>query len=221
MVVDFKKITIAFSLLLLVAISFWYYNELKTMKNAKFIIINKADMTLSQYDYKGELLHKFKIATGKNYGDKTKKGDFKTPEGVFKIEEVIDASAWSHDFKDNKGPIMGAYGPYFIRLQVPGQKGIGIHGTHDNKSLGKRASEGCIRLNNKDLSELVKSIKTNAVVIITPGVEDININTNPDLPNNTDKEIIADKLTLKKTNPLKEGNKIVVKNNSKKDYKYD
>lgn len=221
MVVDFKKLTIVLLILALSGVSYWYYKELKIMKNAKFIIINKVDMTLSQYDYKGELLHKFKVATGKNYGDKTKKGDFKTPEGVFKIEEVIDASAWSHDFKDNKGPIMGAYGPYFIRLQVPGQKGIGIHGTHDNKSLGKRASEGCIRLNNKDLSELVKSIKTNAVVVITPGVEDININTNPDLPNNTDKETTADKLLIKKLNPLKEGNKLIVKNNSNKDFKYD
>ncbi len=218
---DFKKLTIILLLLALCGESYWYYKELKTMKNAKFIIINKADMTLSQYDYKGELIHNFKVATGKNYGDKTKEGDFKTPEGVFKIEEVIDASTWSHDFKDDKGPIIGAYGPYFIRLQVPGQKGIGIHGTHDNNSLGKRASEGCIRLNNKDLSELVMSINTNAVVVITPGVEDVNINSNPDLPNNTDKEIIADKLTVKKINPLKEGNKLVVKNNSKKVFNND
>lgn len=221
MVVDLKKLTIILLLLALSGSSYWYFKELKKIKNAKFIIINKADMTLSQYDYKGELIHKFNVATGKNYGDKTKKGDFKTPEGIFKIEEVIDASTWSHDFKDDKGPIVGASGPYFIRLHVPGQKGIGIHGTHNNNSLGKRASEGCIRLDNKDLSELVMSINTNAVVVITPGIEDIKINTNPDLPNNTDKEIIADKLTVKKTNPLKEGDKLVVKNNSNKDYKYD
>ena len=71
---------------------------------------------------------------------------------------------------------------------MPGQKGIGIHGTHDNTSLGKRASEGCIRLNNNDLIDLVKNIKTNTVVVITPGNEDVLINLNPDLPSNTDKE---------------------------------
>lgn len=216
MVINLKKITIVLCFILLVGISFWYYRELEMMKNAKFIIINKADMTLSQYNYKGELVHKFKVATGKNYGDKTKKGDCKTPEGVFKIEEVVDASAWSHDFKDNKGTIMGAYGPYFIRLNVPGQKGIGIHGTHDNTSLGKRASEGCIRLNNEDLTQLVVDISTNPVVIITPGVEDINTNKHPDLPNNTDKAIKSEKLILKKENPLKEGNKLILKTNSKK-----
>ncbi|MFV8393186.1 L,D-transpeptidase [Flavobacterium sp. LB2P6] len=216
MVINLKKLTIVFSLLLLIGVSFWYYKELKTMKNAKFIIINKADMTLSQYDYKGELLHKFKVATGKNYGNKAIKGDCKTPEGVFTIEEVLDASTWSHDFKDDKGTIKGAYGPYFIRLRVPGQKGIGIHGTHDNNSLGKRASEGCIRLNNHDLNQLVENINTNSVVVITPGIDDININANPTLPNNTDKAVKAEKLILKKVNPLKEGNKLILKTNSKK-----
>ncbi|WP_016990087.1 L,D-transpeptidase [Flavobacterium sp. ACAM 123] len=216
MVVNLKKIAIVFSFLLLAGLTFWYYKELKMMKNAKFIIINKADMTLSQYNYKGDLLHKFKVATGKNYGDKIKKGDCKTPEGVFTIEEVVDASAWSHDFKDDKGEIKGAYGPYFIRLRVPGQKGIGIHGTHDNTSLGKRASEGCIRINNNELTQLVENINANSVVVITPGVEDIIINTNPDSPNNTDKAEKSEKLIIKKENPLREGNKLIIKTNSKK-----
>ena len=169
-------------------------------------------MTLSQYNYRGDILHKFKVATGKNFGDKTKKGDCKTPEGVFTIDEVVDASSWTHDFKDDElGTITGAYGPYFIRLKVPGQKGIGIHGTHDNSSLGKRASEGCIRLNNKDLSQLVADINANAIVVITPGIEDVVINNNPDLPNNTDKAIKDEERVMKKENPLKQGNKLVFK----------
>lgn len=191
--------------LILIGVSYWYNKELTNIKNSNFIIINKANMTLSQYNYKGELLHRFKVATGKNFGDKIKKGDCKTPEGVFAIEEVVDASTWTHDFKDDDlGTITGAYGPYFIRLKVPGQKGIGIHGTHDNSSLGKRASEGCIRLNNKDLSSLVKNINTNAVVVITPGIDDVTINSNPRLANNTDKVIVAEKTIIA-------GNKLVLK----------
>lgn len=168
-------------------------------------------MTLSQYNYKGELIHHFKVATGKNFGNKIEKGDCKTPEGVFSIEEVVDASSWTHDFKgDKQGAINGAYGPFFIRLKVEGQKGIGIHGTHDNSSLGKRASEGCIRLNNNDLIELVKNINTNGVVVITPSNEDVTINLNPDLPNNTDKEIeIEDPI-----NPLKKGTKLIISNSN-------
>ncbi|MBA4319890.1 MAG: L,D-transpeptidase [Flavobacterium sp.] len=212
MVGKLKKTILVVPFLLLIGVSYWYYNELKNIKNSNFIIINKANMTLSQYSYKGELLHQFKVATGKNFGDKIKKGDCKTPEGVFAIEEVVDASTWTHDFKDDDlGTIAGAYGPYFIRLKVNGQKGIGIHGTHDNSSLGKRASEGCIRLNNKDLSALVMNINTNAVVVITPGVDDVAINSNPELPNNTDKVILAEKVIETKENPIKAGNKIVLK----------
>jgi len=205
--VKFKKIVFIIPLLLLIGVSYWYFQQLKTIENSNFIIINKANMTLSQYNYKGELLHQFKVATGKNFGDKTQIGDCKTPEGVFTIEEVVDASTWSHDFKgDKQGAIQGAYGPYFIRLNIPGQKGIGIHGTHDNNSLGNRASEGCIRLNNNDLTKLVNNIITNSVVVITPGIEDVRINNNPNLPNNTDTEVKVEE----PENKLIEGSKIVI-----------
>jgi hypothetical protein len=206
--VKIKKIVLIIPLLLLLGVSYWYLEQLDQIKNSNFIIINKSDMMLSQYNYKGELKHHFKVATGKNFGHKIQKGDYKTPEGVFIIEEVVDATSWSHDFKgDKQGPIKGAYGPYFIRLKVPGQKGIGIHGTHDNNSLGTRASEGCIRLNNNDLTQLVKSISTNAVVVITPGIEDIKINRNPSLPNNTDKEVKV----VEPENKLIKGKKINVR----------
>lgn len=205
----FKKIVFFTPFILLIGISYWYFEQLNKIQNSKFIIINKADMTLSQYNYRGDLLHQFKVATGKNFGNKIEKGDCKTPEGVFTIEEVVDASSWTHDFKgDKQGAIKGAYGAFFIRLNVPGQKGIGIHGTHDNSSLGKRASEGCIRLNNNDLIELVKNINTNAVVVITPGNEDVTINLNPDLPNNTDREIEVEE----PINPLKKGTKLIISN---------
>lgn len=203
--VKLKKIIFILPLILLTGITYWYLNELKKIKNSNFIIIDKASMTLSQYNYRGILQYQFKVATGKNFGNKNQKGDFKTPEGIFNIEEVVDASSWSHDFKDdNQGPIKGAYGPSFIRLKVPGQKGIGIHGTHDNNSLGKRASEGCIRLNNNDLTKLVKNIHTNSIVVITPGIDDVRINNNPKLPNNTDTVIKI----KKPENKLLKGEKI-------------
>ena len=43
---------------------------------------------------------------------------------------------------------------------------IGIHGTHDPSSIGTRASEGCIRLNNKDLETLKPYVKVGTKVVI-------------------------------------------------------
>lgn len=166
--------------LLLIPAALWYFNKLNNIEHANFIVINKADMSLSIYDYKGVLIQKAGVATGKNAGSKTTVGDNKTPEGIFTVASVEDASSWSHDFKDDSlGTIKGAYGPWFIRLNVPGQKGIGIHGTHDENSIGGRASEGCIRMRNADLLQLVEKVKTATVVVITPGVEDISANRQP------------------------------------------
>lgn len=173
----YKYALIALPYLLLIVLGIVYLVQQHKIKNSTFVIIDKNTMKLSQYNFKGELLQQSAIATGKNYGNKSKIGDLKTPEGIFHISEVVDASDWKHDFKgDSIGEIAGAYGPYFIRLDVPGQKGIGIHGTHDNNSLGTRASEGCIRLKNKDLEQLVKHISTSSIVIITPGIPDVVAN---------------------------------------------
>lgn len=151
----------------------WYKNKLSDINNASFIVISKEDMRLHLIDYKGCEILNYPIACGKNYGNKEIKGDLKTPEGLFHITEIEKASSWVHDFGDGKGEIPGAYGPFFIRLEVPGQKGIGIHGTHKPESIGTRDTEGCIRLNNDDLLKLVKQTHVGMAVFITPSYMDV------------------------------------------------
>lgn len=129
------------------------------------------------YLYKGnQIIKSYKIGIGKNEGDKQKVGDMRTPEGDFYIISIHDSRNWTHDFKDGKGPIKGAYGPWFLRLYTGADRtksgkswsGIGIHGTHDPSSIGKNVSEGCIRMNNKDIEELKKFVKIGTRVIIEP-----------------------------------------------------
>ncbi|MBR2209209.1 MAG: L,D-transpeptidase [Synergistaceae bacterium] len=117
------------------------------------ILINKSSHTLSLL--KGDkLIKNYPVATGKNTGDKQRVGDNRTPTGNFKIISIENASSWTHDFRDGKGKIAGAYGPWFLRLDAKGWRGIGIHGTHDPNSRGTNATEGCIRLSNEDIAEL-------------------------------------------------------------------
>jgi len=153
----------------------WQYHKSEILKiaNASFIVVSKEEMVLSLYDYKGKVLGKYPVACGKNLGDKQVKGDMRTPEGVFTIWDIQNATHWGYDFGDGKGEIKGAYGPYFIRLLTPNHQGIGIHGTHDEESIGTRATEGCIRMKNKDLEELVKMIKIGTVVVIIPSKQDV------------------------------------------------
>lgn len=150
--------------------------ELDKIENARFILISKQEMKLRLIDYKGNELFCAPVATGKNVGNKEKAGDMRTPEGVFQVADIQQSADWKHDFKDGKGEISGAYGDYFIRLAVPGHKGIGIHGTHLPESIGTRASEGCIRMDNEDLNRLVSLIYPPVTVVITPGAEDEKMN---------------------------------------------
>ena len=128
------------------------------------ILIDKGRFTLYVMDGGKEINH-FGVALGLNPGQKHKAGDMTTPTGDFIVEEIDDASYWKHDFGDGKGEIEGAYGPYFISL-ITGWDGIGIHGTHDPASIGHRVSEGCVRLNNKDLLVVKQFVKPGTKVRI-------------------------------------------------------
>jgi LysM repeat protein len=139
---------------------------------ASHIVISKETMTLKLYDSSNRVIFNFPIAVGKNYGNKQKPGDMKTPEGEFSVQQIVNASAWSHDFKDGKGVIQHAYGDWFIRLKTPGHSGIGIHGTHDPNSIGTRATEGCIRLNNENLNKLQPLVYTGMKVTILTSQRD-------------------------------------------------
>ena len=87
------------------------YNAPGDAKSPGYFVISKEDMTIKALDTKGRVIYSFPIAVGKAYGNKKVKGDMKTPEGEFTIQEILPASAWTHDFKDGRGEIKGAYGP--------------------------------------------------------------------------------------------------------------
>lgn len=132
------------------------------------IYIDKQELVLTLFSSNGEVIAEYPVACGRNLGQKQKVGDFKTPEGVFYVKQIQDSSKWGHDFKDGNGFIKHAYGPWFIRLETGRHKGIGIHGTHAPESIGTRATEGCIRLNNDNLTKLKPYIVEGITVVIGP-----------------------------------------------------
>ena len=134
------------------------------------ILIRKSEFRLYLL-VNGNVVQSWPIALGKNAGQKEMVGDMKTPNGSFPVDEVLGSSDWTHDFGDGKGEIAGAYGPYFISLDTSALSGgawdgIGIHGTHDPASIGTRASEGCIRMNNEDLRALKEYVNVGMQVTI-------------------------------------------------------
>ncbi len=139
----------------------WKCSAQLQKKPKRHILIKKSECKL--YLYRGKTLERvYPIAVGKHAGDKQFVGDMRTPEGEFYIVQIQNSQKWTHDFRDGKGEIAGAYGPWFLRLYTGADrtksrkawKGIGIHGTHDESSIGTQVTEGCIRMKNKDIVEL-------------------------------------------------------------------
>ena len=131
------------------------------------VLIDKKDYRLTVVQ-NGTAVKEYNIAVGKNTGDKERRGDMRTPEGEFKVQQFQDASSWKHDFGDGRGNIKGAYGPLFIRLRTPPWSGIGIHGTHDPLSIGSNVTEGCVRMKNEELLEFAEMVDIGTRVIIRP-----------------------------------------------------
>ncbi len=158
------------------ALHHWYTTKLEEYDKAALIIIDKQNLNLKVIGLDGETKATFGISCGKNMGNKQEKGDNRTPEGIFRIQDIQDSSGWKHDFGDGNGEITGAYGPWFIRLCTDPHKGIGIHGTHAPNSIGTRATEGCIRLKNEDVEKLKQMVYCGLNVVILPSEEDIEAN---------------------------------------------
>jgi hypothetical protein len=140
---------------------------------ADLVLVSKRDLRLRLISLSGDsVMLTLPAATGLNAGDKRKEGDKKTPEGLFTVYAIHDASGWDYDFHDGKGRIKGTYGKYFIRFRE--HYHIGIHGTHLPETVGTRATEGCVRLRNSDIERIVPMISVaKTLIAVTPAYDDL------------------------------------------------
>jgi lipoprotein-anchoring transpeptidase ErfK/SrfK len=146
-------------------------DSLKKDDKTDVILVSKQDLKLRMIKYHNDTIPTFPIATGLNPGDKKQSGDKKTPEGIFTVYAIHDASEWDYDFHDGKGKIKGTYGKYFIRFKE--HYHIGIHGTHLPETVGSRATEGCVRMHNKNIEKIVPMVsRSKTLIVVAPAMED-------------------------------------------------
>ncbi len=117
------------------------------------IVIERAAHRLTLFDG-GVKVDSYPVCIGTNVNP--------TPLGVFCALGVIEPG--------------GAYGPYAIPtsafsdtlLDWPGGGVVGIHGTNNPDSVGKSVSHGCVRMYNKDITQVVKSVVPGTPIFILP-----------------------------------------------------
>lgn len=92
----------------------------------------------------GKIFKSYPVAIGKPASP--------TPKGTYKIENAAV----------NPG---GPFGVRWLGLDAP-YGDYGIHGTNNPSSIGKAISNGCIRMQNRDILDLVKYVWVGTVVKI-------------------------------------------------------
>ncbi|MFC4077136.1 L,D-transpeptidase family protein [Salinithrix halophila] len=130
--------------------------------------INKTTNQLTLYK-NGVVRRTYPVATGRTPD--------RTPEGTFRIIVKFNKPGWKGIPGGKPNNPLGAR---WLGLQVNGDKGrtYGIHGTNRPESIGSHASNGCIRMYNKDVIALYNTVPTGTQVTIRrwsgqPGVKPV------------------------------------------------
>ena len=129
-----------------------------------------------------QILAKFPISTSK-FGLGDDLHSYKTPVGVFEVCDkageklpvgaVLKGGTFTGEVLEPNAPGRDAIVSRMIRLRGTEpqnrhtlERGIFIHGTPEEKGIGKPVSWGCIRMRSKDVVELYKQVQVGTRVVI-------------------------------------------------------
>lgn len=160
------------------------YPEAKVEGNVLYVSVRSQRM---YYVVGGKMQAEYVISTSKN-GLGAKENSFRTPEGLHRVVRKIGRGVPPFGVFENrqftgKTAIDSTGKDDLITSRIlwlggmePGvneggtvdsmQRGIYIHGTGDEASLGRPSSHGCIRMRNSDVIQLFDEVPTGALVVI-------------------------------------------------------
>ena len=130
------------------------------------LIVDKSQQRLSVWEVRNgqpSIVESYKCSTGENDGDKWVRGDMKTPEGVYFFCSVIDGR--SLPAKYGLWAFTTDYPNFVDRRHGKSGDGIWLHG-RDKPLNGKPDSNGCIALENQDLTKISRFIRLQSTPLI-------------------------------------------------------
>ncbi|CAA9519519.1 MAG: hypothetical protein AVDCRST_MAG53-3214 [uncultured Solirubrobacteraceae bacterium] len=132
--------------------------------------LNRTVITIDKSNFRLRLFKNLKFA--KSYGVAVGLPAYPTPSGRFSIASKQVNPTWSVPNSPWAGELQGttvaggsAANPLKARWMGIAN-GIGIHGTGEGYSIGKRASHGCIRMHVADVIALYKRVSVGTQVLI-------------------------------------------------------
>lgn len=159
----------------LLAIAIYYFYPEKKLPKAKIIdriVVFKSKRKMMVYS-EGELLKTYVVSLGKNpIGHKEFEGDFKTPEGIYEINDRNPNSSYHKN--------LGISYPKEKDIEKAKRLGksaggdIKIHGVRNGKGYVSKFQRwrdwtaGCIAVTDDEIDELYDAVKIHAVIEIRP-----------------------------------------------------
>lgn len=134
-------------------------DELKVAAVQARIIVDRDAMTLTLY-VNGKFFKEYPVGIGRAN---------LTPAGRFFVRDKTENPTW---YPRGRPPVPFGHpenilGTRWLGFSGGGRAGgLGIHGTTDPQTIGKKVSNGCIRMHNADVEELYDFVPKGAPVII-------------------------------------------------------
>lgn len=142
------------------------------MYSADSIVLDKSQRKLSMYDH-GQLVKSYIVALGRNpVGDKVKRGDGRTPEGLYRIEGRNPGSKYHLSLRVSY-PSAADREQAARRGVTPGGD-IMLHGLpKEFATVGalhreQDWTEGCVALTNEEIEEIWRAVPDGAWILIKP-----------------------------------------------------
>ena len=169
-----KKIWLSIFFIFFGMTVYYFYpeNKLPTDIQINKLVVYKSNGELLAYS-NGQLVKTYKISIGRQpFGKKEFKGDEKTPEGIYQINNKNAKSDYHKNLGisyPNKADIKNAK-----RLGKPTGGDIKIHGIKNKMGyIGKfhrwfNWTQGCIAVTDEEIDELYNAVKIGAKIEINP-----------------------------------------------------
>ena len=139
---------------------------------ADSILVDKSERTLTLF-YRGEQVKQYGVALGRNpVGDKARRGDGRTPEGLYYIEGRNPQSKYHLSLRVSYPT--KAQRARASQLGVSAGGDIMIHGLPDAfASVGalhrqQDWTEGCVAVTNEEIEEIWSAVPNGAKILIRP-----------------------------------------------------
>jgi murein L,D-transpeptidase YafK len=142
------------------------------MYSADSIVLDKSERKLSMYD-RGTLVKSYVVALGRNpVGDKERRGDGRTPEGLYRIEGRNPGSKYHLSLRVSYPSVEDR--TRAARRGVSPGGDIMLHGLpKEFATVGalhreQDWTEGCVALTNEEIEEIWRAVPDGAWIHIKP-----------------------------------------------------